>query len=247
MIGRGSNLIIPDEGFGGLVIRLKGPYWKEISPRTEDTLVVGAGARLKEICRFACERGLKGFEFLEGIPGTLGGALRMNAGAMGWETFDLVEWVSFLLPDGTVREIPGTDLNVGYRYCKEAYEGIALRAKLRAEGRSDHRAIRKAIDKLAQKRRVSQPREASSGCIFRNPDEASAGSLIDQVGLKGAREGGAVVSGLHANFIINEGGASAEEVIALIKRVRERVKETNGLLLEPEVTLMGKSWNEYLS
>ena len=230
-----------------MVIRLKGPYWKEISSRAEDSLVVGAGARLKEICRFACERGLKGFEFLEGIPGTLGGALRMNAGAMGWETFDLVEWVSFLLPDGTVREIPGTDLNVGYRYCKEAYEGIALRAKLRAEGRSDHRAIRKAIDKLARKRRGSQPREASSGCIFRNPDEASAGSLIDQVGLKGAREGGAVVSGLHANFIINEGGASAEEVIALIRRVRERVKETNGLLLEPEVTLMGKSWNEYLS
>jgi UDP-N-acetylmuramate--alanine ligase len=247
MIGRGSNLISPDEGFGGLVIRLKGPYWKEISPRAEDTLIVGAGARLKEICRFACERGLKGFEFLEGIPGTLGGALRMNAGAMGWETFDLVEWVSFLLPDGTVREIPGTDLNVGYRYCKEAFDGIALRAKLRAEGRSDHRAIRKAIDKLARKRRVSQPREASSGCIFRNPDEASAGSLIDQVGLKGEREGGAVVSGLHANFIINEGGASAGEVIALIKRVRERVRETNGLLLEPEVTLMGKSWNEYLS
>ena len=141
MIGRGSNLIIPDEGFGGLVLRLKGPFWKEISPRTEDTLVVGAGARLKEICKFACERELKGFEFLEGIPGTLGGALRMNAGAMGWETFDLVEWVSFLLPDGTIRQIPGSDLGVGYRYCKEAYEGIALRAKLRAEGRSAHRAI----------------------------------------------------------------------------------------------------------
>ncbi len=247
MIGRGSNLIIPDEGFGGLVIRLKGAFWREISPRTEDSLVVGAGALLNEVCRSACKLGLKGFEFLEGIPGTLGGALRMNAGAMGWETFDLVEWVSFLLPDGSVRQIPGTDLNVGYRYCKEAYEGIALRAKLRAEGRSDHRAIRKAIDKLAKKRRSSQPRKASSGCIFRNPDEASAGLLIDQVGLKGEREGGAVVSGKHANFIINEGDASAEEVIALIKRVRERIRETNGLLLEPEVTLMGKSWNEYLS
>jgi len=184
---------------------------------------------------------------LEGIPGTLGGALRMNAGAMGWETFDLVEWVSFLLPDGSIREIPGTDLNVGYRYCKEAFEGIALRAKLRSEGRSDHRAIRKAIDKLARKRRASQPNKASSGCIFRNPDDVPAGLLIDQVGLKGEREGGAVVSDLHANFIVNEGDASAEEVISLIKRVRERVKETNGLLLEPEVTLMGKSWSEYLS
>ena len=247
MIGRGSNLIIPDEGFGGLVLRLKGPFWKEISPRTEDTLVVGAGARLKEICKFACERGLKGFEFLEGIPGTLGGALRMNAGAMGWETFDLVEWVSFLLPDGTIRQIPGSDLDVGYRYCKEAYEGIALRAKLRAEGRSAHRAIRNMIDKLARKRRSTQPKESSSGCIFRNPEDVSAGLLIDQVGMKGEREGGAVVSDLHANFIVNEGGASAEEVIALIKRVRDRVKESNGHLLEPEVTLMGKSWKEYLS
>jgi len=247
MIGRGSNLIVPDEGFGGLVIRFKGPYWKEISSRTEDSLIVGAGASLKEICKVACRSGLKGFEFLEGIPGTLGGALRMNAGAMGWETFDLVEWVSFLLPDGSIREIPGTDLNVGYRYCKEAFEGIALRAKLRSEGRSDHRAIRKAIDKLARKRRASQPNKASSGCIFRNPDDVPAGLLIDQVGLKGEREGGAVVSDLHANFIVNDGDASAEEVISLIKRVRERVKETNGLLLEPEVTLMGKSWSEYLS
>ena len=247
MIGRGSNLIIPDEGFGGLVLRLRGPFWKEISSRTENTLVVGAGARLKEICKFACETGLKGFEFLEGIPGTLGGALRMNAGAMGWETFDLVEWVSFLLPDGTIRQIPGSDLDVGYRYCKEAYEGIALRAKLRAEGRSGHRAIRNVIDKLARKRRSTQPKQSSSGCIFRNPDEVPAGLLIDQVGLKGEREGGAVVSDLHANFIVNEGGASAEEVIALIKRVRDRVKESNGHLLEPEVTLMGKSWKEYLS
>jgi len=122
-----------------------------------------------------------------------------------------------------------------------------LRAKLRADGRADHRAIRNAIDKLTRKRRSSQPSQASSGCIFRNPDDVSAGMLIDQVGLKGEREGGAVVSDLHANFIVNEGGASAEEVIALIKRVRDRVKESNGMLLEPEVTLMGKSWKEYLS
>ena len=190
---------------------------------------------------------MQGFEFLEGIPGTLGGALRMNAGAMGWETFDLVEWVRFLLPDGSIREIPGTDLEVGYRYCKEAYEGIALRAKLKAEGRSDHRAIRKVIDKLASQRRATQPREASAGCIFRNPDDASAGLLIDQSGLKGERKGSAVVSDKHANFIINEGGASAEEVIALIKRVRERVRESKGKILEPEVDLLGHNWKEFLS
>ena len=247
LMGRGSNLIVPDTGYGGLVLRLRGTFWSEINLRSEDTLVVGAGARLQEICRVACQNGLQGFEFLEGIPGTLGGALRMNAGAMGWETFDLVEWVRFLLPDGSIREIPGTDLEVGYRYCKEAYEGIALRAKLKAEGRSDHRAIRKVIDKLASQRRATQPREASAGCIFRNPDDASAGLLIDQSGLKGERKGSAVVSDKHANFIINEGGASAEEVIALIKRVRERVRESKGKILEPEVDLLGHNWKEFLS
>ncbi len=247
MMGRGSNLIVPDDGFGGLVIRLRGNFWNEITYRSENSLVVGAGAKLKEICRFACSEGLKGFEFLEGIPGTLGGALRMNAGAMGWETFDLVEWVSFLLPDGTIKEIPGTDLNVGYRYCREAFDGIALRAKLKSEGKSDHRAIRKVIDKLAKKRRASQPKEASAGCIFRNPEEVSAGWLIEQSGLKGECEGGAVVSDQHANFILNQGGATADDVISLINRVRERIRESNGLILEPEVTLMGKSWNEYLS
>lgn len=247
MIGRGSNLIVPDDGFGGLVIRLKGEFWKEITCRSEHALVVGAGAKLKEICSFACAHGLTGFEFLEGIPGTLGGALRMNAGAMGWETFDLVEWVSFLLPDGSIREIPGTDLNVGYRYCREAFDGIALRAKLKADGKSNHREIRKAIEKLAKRRRASQPREASAGCIFQNPDHFSAGFLIEQDGLKGERVGGAEVSDLHANFILNKGGATADEVISLIQRVRERIRESKGLTLQPEVTLMGKSWNEYLS
>jgi UDP-N-acetylenolpyruvoylglucosamine reductase len=171
----------------------------------------------------------------------------MNAGAMGWETFDLVEWVSFLLPDGSIREIPGTDLNVGYRYCREAFDGIALRAKLKADGKSNHREIRKAIEKLAKRRRASQPREASAGCIFQNPDHFSAGFLIEQDGLKGERVGGAEVSDLHANFILNKGGATADEVISLIQRVRERIRESKGLTLQPEVTLMGKSWNEYLS
>jgi UDP-N-acetylenolpyruvoylglucosamine reductase len=247
MIGRGSNLIVPDDGFGGLVIRLRGKFWKEITLRSEESLIVGAGIKLKEVCTFACKNGLKGFEFLEGIPGTLGGALRMNAGAMGWETFDLVEWVSFLLPDGSIKEIKGTDLNVGYRYCREAFDGIALRAKLKSEGKSDHRAIRTIIDKLAKQRRATQPREASAGCIFRNPEDVSAGWLIEQSGLKGERVGGAIVSDQHANFILNQGGATADEVISLIQRVRQRIRESKGLTLVPEVTLMGKSWNEYLS
>ena len=247
MMGRGSNLIVPDDGFGGLVLKLRGKFWSSIEQRCENSLVVGAGAKLKDICKYSCKKGLKGFEFLEGIPGTLGGALRMNAGAMGWETFDLVEWVSFLLPDGKIVEIPGNELEVGYRYCKEAYEGIALRAKLKAEGRAKHQEIRKVIDSLAQARRNSQPREASSGCVFRNTDKYSAGWLIDQSGMKGERIGGAAVSDLHANFILNRGDATATEVINLILKVRERVKHSHGLMLEPEVNLLGQSWEQYLS
>ena len=208
---------------------------------------MGAGSRLKDICRLACKRGLLGFEFLEGIPGTLGGALRMNAGAMGWEIYDLVEWVSFLLPDGSIKQIAGNQLNVGYRYCKEAQDGIALRAKLKAEGKSDHKAIRSAIEEMAQKRRSSQPREASAGCIFKNPGEKSAGWLIENSGLKGHRIGNAVVSDVHANFIVNEGGATAEDVISLMKKVRRRVNEEHQVNLEPEVGLLGKKWKDQLS
>ena len=247
MLGRGSNLIVPDQGFGGLVIRLRGEYWKTIDLRSEDTLLVGAGAKLKEICKFACTKNLKGFEFLEGIPGTLGGALRMNAGAMGWEIFDMVEWVKFLMPDGKVRQIQADELEVGYRYCREAYDGIALRAKLRGEGKAQHLEIRKLIDQMSDKRRKHQPQQASSGCVFRNPENHPAGWLIDQAGLKGEKIGGAGVSEVHGNFIVNHGGATTEQVIELIQRVKKRVKDSQGVILEPEVNLLGESWNQYLS
>jgi len=247
MMGRGSNLIIPDEGYHGLVMKLRGEFWTGITSLSDNSMIVGTGARLKEICKFACKNGLSGFEFFEGIPGTLGGALRMNAGALNWETFDLVEWVSFLLPNGEIQQIPGSELEVGYRYCKEAYEGIALRAKLKASGRMHQQEIRKVIEQMSKKRMDSQPRQASSGCVFRNPAEHPAGWLIDQTGLKGEHIGGAIVSDKHANFIINRGDATAQEVIELIQKVRERVRNSHGLTLEPEVNLLGKSWNEYLS
>ena len=247
MIGRGSNLIVPDQGFGGLVIRLRGEFWRTIDARCDDSIIVGAGAKLKEICKFACLKNLSGFEFLEGIPGTLGGALRMNAGAMGWEIFDFVEWVKFLMPNGEIKQIDGDELEVGYRYCREAYEGIALRAKLRAEGRAQHLEIRKVIEKMSRKRRKSQPKQASSGCIFRNPKDKPAGWLIDQAGLKGEQIGGAAVSEVHGNFIVNQGGATAEHVVELIQRVKQQVKDTHGIVLEPEVNLLGQTWKQYLS
>ena len=246
MLGRGSNLIIPDDGFAGLVIRLKGSFWSEISFRSDEGMVVGAGARLKEICRLACKHQLQGFEFLEGIPGTLGGALRMNAGAMGWETFDLVEWVTFLMPDGQIRKISRSDMEVAYRFCKEASEGIALRAKLNADGKADHQVSAKQLINFRKSAESSTTR-SQFRVYLGTQGELPAGKLIEEAGLKGEREGHAVVSDIHANFIVNEGGASAEDVIALVKKMRNRVKESNGVVLEPEIGLMGKDWHEFLS
>jgi UDP-N-acetylmuramate--alanine ligase len=247
VMGRGSNLIVPDDGFAGLALRLVGPAWREVRLVGDDTFVVEAGTKLKEICRLACEHGLAGFEFLEGIPGTLGGALRMNAGAMGGETFDLVESVTFLMPNGRVREIAGENLTVGYRICAEAEEGIVLRARLRATGFSSKTEVRQRIDEFSKKRWASQPRESSAGCIFRNPIDDSAGRLIDHHGLKGESLGAASISNVHANFIVNQGGATADDVISLIRRVRGKVKDSTGVELQPEVTLLGKSWKEALN
>jgi UDP-N-acetylenolpyruvoylglucosamine reductase len=246
-MGRGSNLIVPDDGFSGLALRLVAPAWREVRLVCDDTFVVQAGTKLKEICRMACEHGLAGFEFLEGIPGTLGGALRMNAGAMGGETCDLVETVTFLMPNGRVRDIAGENLTVGYRICAEAEEGIVLRARLRATGFSTKTEVRQRIDEFSKKRWASQPRESSAGCIFRNPTDDSAGRLIDHHGLKGESLGAASISNVHANFIVNKGGATADEVISLIRRVRGKVKDSTGVELQPEVTLLGKSWEEALN
>ena len=168
----------------------------------------------------------------------------MNAGAMGGEFCDLVENVTFLMPDGRLREMAGEDLTVGYRRCSEAREGVVLRARLRATGRSSQAEVRRRIDEFAQRRWDSQPRESSAGCIFRNPADDSAGRLIDRQGLKGESLGGASVSNVHANFIVNRGGATAEEVIGLIRRVRSKVRDSSGVVLEPEVTLLGRSWEE---
>jgi UDP-N-acetylmuramate--alanine ligase len=247
IMGRGSNLIVPDDGFAGLVLRLVGPAWREVRLVEDDTFVAASGTKLKEICRLACEYGLAGFEFMEGIPGTLGGALRMNSGAMGGETCDLVETATFLMPNGRTREIKGENLTVGYRTCGEAVDGIVLRARLRATGFSSRTEVRQRIDEFSKKRWASQPRESSAGCIFRNPVDDTAGRLIDHYGLKGESLGAASISNVHANFIVNQGGATADDVISLIRRVRGKVKDSAGVELQPEVTLLGKSWEDALN
>ena len=245
-LGRGSNLLVPEEGFPGLVIRLNHSSWKEIRPLGENCLWVGAGARLKQVCGEACKRGLAGFEFMEGIPASLGGALRMNAGAMGGWIFDLVEEVHCMTLEGVLMKLPRDQLKVGYRECADLAEAVAIGAILKAPAQSTAGEIQKKSHSFSQQRKATQPREPSSGCIFKNPRDHAAGQLIDALGLKGRHIGAAQVSEVHGNFIVNRGGATEGDVISLIKMIRHEVREHCGIELQPEVILMGKKWEEVL-
>lgn len=246
LLGRGSNLIIPDEGVDGLVISLAHPHWAAFEPREHGRIWAGAGLRLKNLCGLAAKAGLAGFEFLEGIPGCVGGALRMNAGAMGGWMFDVVEAVRLMTRDGEVRTMSKAAMHVDYRHCAELETAIALGALLRPAAAAETGAVNRQIDVYRRKRHESQPREPSAGCIFKNPPGDSAGRLIDASGLKGERVGDAEVSMVHANFIINRGRATAGEVLELVRRIRARVQERQGVDLQPEVMLYGRNWRDVL-
>lgn len=246
-LGRGSNVIVPDTGVSGLVIRLSHPYWSRFELLGEGRARLGAGLRIKALCGQAAKEGLEGFEFLEGIPGSLGGVLRMNAGAMGGWVFDVVESIRYLTLDGELIEATRDELNVGYRYCEQLRNAIAVDAVLVSKSENVSRAaIRQTIDVYQNKRKESQPREPSAGCIFKNPEGDAAGRLIQELGLKGTVVGGAEVSAVHGNFIINRGGASSADVIELVKLIRRIVKERRGIDLHPEALLYGAKWEEVL-
>jgi len=246
-LGRGSNLLVPDDGVDALVVSLRHPSWESFTPLPDGRVRVGAGLRLKNLCGLAAKAGLAGFEFLEGIPGNIGGALRMNAGAMGGWMFDVVESVEFVTLDGRLRTLPKTAMHVDYRHCAELENAIATAAVLApAAAAATGEEVSRQIDVYRDKRKKSQPREPSAGCIFKNPPGDSAGRLIDAAGLKGTREGDAEVSPVHANFIVNHDHARSADVIALVRRVRATVEQTHGVRLEPEVLLYGRDWSEVL-
>jgi UDP-N-acetylmuramate--L-alanine ligase/UDP-N-acetylenolpyruvoylglucosamine reductase len=246
VLGRGSNLIVPDEGVTGLVLRLQHSNWRRISELTDHRIQVGGGVRLKELCGHATREGWEGFEFLEGIPGTLGGALRMNAGAMGGWIFEVVEEVHLMSLTGEIRFLKREDLTIEYRRCADLADAIAIGGILRPASPADHRAIRERVAAYRIRRQESQPREPSAGCIFKNPAGDSAGRLIDELGMKGERVGDAEVSRIHGNFIVNRGAATADDVVALVRKVRDRVKAERKITLEPEVLLYGRDWEDVL-
>jgi UDP-N-acetylenolpyruvoylglucosamine reductase len=238
VLGRGSNLLVRDGGFRGVVLSLTQAPFGRIEVRGE-RLECGAGAKLKAIAAEAKRNALAGLEFMEGIPGSLGGALRMNAGAMGGALFDVVESVRLMSFDGRAHERTAGQMTVGYRSCATLQDHIALSAVLRGKPGA-REAIERRMNECSRKRWQSQPAAPSAGCMFKNPGSIPAGKLIDELGLKGTRVGGAVVSSEHGNFIVNEGTATARDVLELVEIIRQRARSARGIELEMEVEVVGE-------
>jgi UDP-N-acetylmuramate dehydrogenase len=238
VIGVASNLLIRDGGVAGVVIRL-GRCFAEIAVEG-DTCSAGAGALDGNVALAAAQAGLGGLEFLSGIPGTIGGALRMNAGAYGGEVKDLLVAATAMDGAGTLIELARGALDLGYRRCGAPADWIFLEARLK--GRPDQpAAIASRIQAIQEQRQASQPiRSRTGGSTFANPPEARAWELIDRAGCRGLRRGGAMVSQLHTNFLINLGDATAADLESLGEEVRRRVREQTGIALEWEIKRIGR-------
>jgi UDP-N-acetylmuramate--alanine ligase len=231
-------LLVRDGGIRGVVICLAGAEFCRIEARGNQ-LHCGAGARLKSVAVEAKRQGLTGLEFLEGIPGSVGGALRMNAGAMGSEMFQTVERVRFMDRGGRVHERLRPEIDVQYRRCELFEKHIALAAVLNGSPAS-RGTIEQRMGAFSRKRWASQPAAPSAGCIFRNPEAGPAGKLVEELGLKGLRVGGAAISERHGNFIVNDGNATARDVLDLISLVQSRARAERGVELQTEVQIIGE-------
>ena len=238
VLGRGSNLLVKDAGFRGVVLSLSRPHFSRIEV-TGRHLRCGAGAKLKMVAVEAKRNNLTGLEFLEGIPGSVGGGLRMNAGAMAGAIFDVVESVRLMDFAGKVEERTASEMAARYRSCQLLKTRIALGAVLVGQP-GVREQIEERMNQFSRKRWDSQPAAPSAGCIFKNPLTVPAGKLIDELGLKGTRVGGATVSSDHGNFIVNDGTATAANVLALIELIRQRARSERGIELEPEVEIIGE-------
>jgi UDP-N-acetylenolpyruvoylglucosamine reductase len=238
ILGRGSNLLVRDGGFRGVVICLAQPHFGKVEIVGE-RLHCGAGAKLKNVSVEAKRSGLSGVEFLEGIPGSVGGALRMNAGAMGSATFDVVESLRFMNYAGEIHERAAHDVPVEYRSCPLLKTNIALGAVFKCTP-TPREEIEKRMKAFSEKRWEAQPAAPSAGCIFKNDEKIPAGKLVDKLGLKGAHVGGAMVSLEHGNFIVNGGTATARDVLELIALLKARAKAARGIELNTEVEIIGE-------
>lgn len=238
-VGNGSNMLVSDKGIRGVVVNFADTIDTITVEGTKMT--VGAGALLKDVAETAAQHSLAGLEFACGIPGSIGGAVFMNAGAYGGETKNVVKAVKAVTRDGEIKSYTLDELELGYRHSIFQSNGEAI-VEVELEltpGREEE--IRAGIADFTQRRESKQPLEMpSAGSTFKRPEGYFAGTLIDQTGLKGLSVGGAQVSTKHAGFVVNKGGATAADVLNLIREVQKRVKEAHGVELQPEVRLIGE-------
>jgi len=239
VLGAGSNLLVGDGGIRGVVVKL-GAGFRHVD-WTADGVSAGAAVQVGKLARAAVERGLSGLEFAEGIPGTVGGALFMNAGAYGGEVGPTVASVDGVTADGRLESIPGERLVFRYRRSGLPADFLVTAVTFRLTPAAPEAIARRLAD-IRDRRVASQPQgTANAGSIFKNPPGDAAGRLIEAAGLKGRRVGGAHISERHANFIVNDGGARATDVQALMAEAQRAVWEQSGVWLEPEIKLVG-SW-----
>ena len=237
-LGNGSNLLVSDKGYDGVVISLD--RLDDIRLEGEDTIYAQAGVLNSKIASFARDNALTGFEFAAGIPGTIGGAMIMNAGAYGGEMKQITKSVKAISPEGQVKELSGDDCDFGYRTSALKREGyIVLSARLQLQ-KGNEKEITDLMTELALKRKEKQPLEyPSAGSTFKRPEGYFAGKLIQDAGLRGFSVGDAAVSEKHCGFVINKGEATSTDIYRLILEVQKRVLEDSGVTLEPEVIMVG--------
>lgn len=238
IVGNGSNLLVSDGGYDGVIIHI---YKNMSDARAEGTdLILQAGVLLVRAAVLACRAGLGGLEFASGIPGTVGGALAMNAGAYGGEMKDVVKSVRVLMPDGSFRRYTNEEMEFGYRASRIAREGSIVLEAVFGLHNDDPQAVRARMDDLKERRLAKQPLEyPSAGSTFKRPAGYFAGKLIEDAGLRGFRIGDAQVSEKHCGFVINRKAATAAQIAELIREVQRRVYENSGVRLETEVKFLG--------
>ncbi len=238
VIGRGTNILVRDGGIRGVVIHIGEDfsYWELQGNKVH----AGSAVYLPRLAREVIPEGLSGLEFASGIPGSLGGALVMNAGAYGRTLGDLVEKVTYLEPDGIIKELPSSEINFAYRWSSfKEKKGIIVAARLKLKQDDPHQ-IQGRVEEILEQRRQKQPSLPSAGSVFKNPPSAPAGRLIEDAGCKGMQVGEALVSPKHANFIVNSGQAKAADILKLISAVQEKVKEHVGIDLHLEIEVVGE-------
>lgn len=240
VMGRGSNLLVRDGGIPGVVVHLARGEFRKTEVDGQH-IRVGVGVKMREVAYAARDAGMGGFEWFEGIPGNVGGGLRMNAGAMGSQTFDHVVSMRYIDKQGIICEKSREEIEVHYRSTPMLEEQYALSAVLTGVPDAERKGIDEKLLESRMKRKHTQPAAASAGCIFKNPAVCGAGKLIDDLGLKNYKVGNARVSDIHANFIVNDGDAKAEDVLQLIEVIKTTAREKRGIELETEVQIVGES------